>query len=72
MGVQIRAKTEETVEPLVKNNYKEDMRAQTQLQQKREILWVTAIYLITWHILAVICTVHSWNKVKIMTIMWSK
>lgn len=73
MGVQMRTKTEETAEPLIENNNKENMDEplKSDPPQKREILWATAIYLTTWHILAVICTILYWKNVKLMTIFWS-
>lgn len=74
MGVQMRTKTEETAEPLIENNNKESTEeiVKPDPPQKREILWATAIYLTTWHILAVICTILYWKNVKIVTILWSK
>lgn len=74
MGVQMRTKTEETAEPLIENNNKEDVEEPLKPQppQKREILWATAIYLTTWHVLAVICTILYWKNVKMATILWSK
>lgn len=74
MGVQMRTKTEETAEPLIENNDKDDMEEPLKPQPppKRQILWATAIYLTTWHILAVICTILYWKNVKLMTIAWSK
>lgn len=74
MGVQMRIKTEETAEPLIENNNKDDVEEpiKSTPPQKREILWATAIYLTTWHILAVICTILYWKNVKLMTIAWSK
>lgn len=74
MGVQMRTKTEETAEPLIENNNKEGVEEPLKPQppQKREILWATAIYLTTWHVLAVICTILYWKNVKMATILWSK
>lgn len=66
MGVQMRAKTEETAMPLIENNDK------CTKVTAREIIWATTIYLISWHILAIICTVLYMNNTKLMTIMWSK
>lgn len=70
----MRTKTEETAEPLIENNNKDslDEPLKPQPPQKREILWATAIYLTTWHILAVICTILYWKNVKMATILWSK
>jgi len=77
MGVQMRTKAEaETAEPLIENNNKENMADEplksSQPPQKREILWATAIYLTTWHVLAVICTILYWKNVKMLTILWSE
>jgi len=74
MGVQMRTKTEETAEPLIENNNKDGVEEPLKPQppQKREILWATAIYLTTWHVLAVICTILYWKNVKVATILWSK
>jgi hypothetical protein len=76
MGVQLRTKTEEKAEPLIENNNKESTEELEEFKpeapQKREILWATAIYLTTWHVLAVICTILYWKNVKLMTIAWSK
>ncbi|KAL4149370.1 hypothetical protein QTP88_003331 [Uroleucon formosanum] len=73
MGVQMRTKTEETAEPLIENNNKDDVEEPLKPQppQKREILWATAIYLTTWHVLAVICTILYLKNVKVATILWS-
>jgi len=71
----MRTKTEETAEPLIENDHKEDMEEEPLKSQplpKREIVWPTAIYLTTWHVLAVICTILYWKNVKLMTIAWSK
>jgi len=70
----MRTKTEETAEPLIENNNKEGVEEPLKPQppQKREILWATAIYLTTWHVLAVICTILYWKNVKMATILWSK
>lgn len=70
----MRTKTEETAEPLIENNNKDstDGELKPHAPQKREILWATAIYLTTWHVLAVICTILYWKNVKMMTIAWSK
>lgn len=75
MGVQMRTKTEETVEePLIENNNKESLQEPLKPEPlpKREIIWTTAIYLTTWHVLAVICTVLYWKNVKLVTILWSE
>lgn len=74
MGVQLRSKPEEKAQPLIENNNKDDLDEPLKPQppQKREILWATAIYLTTWHVLAVICTILCWKKVKLVTILWSK
>lgn len=71
MGVQMRTKTEETAEPLIENN-KDSSEESLHKPQKREILWVTAMYFTTWHVLAVICTILYWKNVKMLTILWSK
>lgn len=74
MGVQMRTKTEETVEePLIENN-KESLQEPLKPEPlpKREIIWSTAIYLTTWHVLAVICTILYWKNVKLVTILWSE
>lgn len=70
----MRTKTEETAEPLIENNNKDGVEEPLKPQppQKREILWATAIYLTTWHVLAVICTILYWKNVKVATILWSK
>lgn len=74
MGVQMRTKTEETAEPLIENNNKDGIEEPLKPEppQKREILWATAIYLTTWHVLAVICTILYWKNVKFLTILWSE
>lgn len=74
MGVQLRKKPEETAEPLIENNNKETVEEplKTEPPQKREILWATAIYLTTFHVLAVICTILYWKNVKPMTIAWGE
>lgn len=70
----MRTKTEETAEPLIENNNKESVEEPLKPEPlpKREILWATAIYLTTWHVLAVICTILYWKNVKLLTILWSK
>lgn len=70
----MRTKTEETAEPLIENNNKdgEEEIVKPEPLPKREILWATAIYLTTWHILAVICTILYLKNVKLMTILWSE
>lgn len=74
MGVQLRTKTEASAEPLIENNNKETVEEplKSQPPPKREILWATAIYLTTFHVLAVICTILYWKNVKLMTILWGK
>lgn len=72
----MRTKAEaETAEPLIENNNKENMvdkPIKSNPPQKREILWATAIYLTTWHVLAVICTILYLKNVKMLTILWSE